>query len=615
MSARWAAVAGIAWSLLSGPGAHASGLHYRVWTIEDGLPTGSVRALAQTADGYLWIATLDGLVRFDGVRMRLFQRSEYRQMTSNRCLSLLVDRTGDLWVGTEDGGLLRVRGHEVRAFGTADGLPSLRTGWLAEDAAGRLWAATAEGPVVRDGERFRRVPPATPVPRIEAERWVLQDGYLRRRDGESWVTFPDPVPAAILSRPNDLFEDREGTLWIGGDGGLVQASPTAVRALVPELDANVYTLAPDRQGASGWARTTIPPCGTAARRLHPPRGQSWWPREQDDHHRAAERRDAPGRRTGGLFRVWPGRRSERIRAEAGESGTSCGTATGRSGSPSRAASCGRPRTAGSASKASPPRTRRCCWSRGTAASGSGRTAGVSRLAQGTLRTWTEADGLSSNSVRSLHEDASGTLWIGTYDGGLEPLRRRQARRPSASGTASSTTASSPSSTTATGRFWMSSNRGVYAVGGSDLDAFASGTLAARRLPGLDGASTACLRRSATGAASRPASARTTARCGSRPSEGSPSSTRAPCAANTTPPPVVIEEITTDRRSIPVGPSVELAPGERRLEVRYTANTFVRPGGDAVPAPARRLRSGLGGGGQPPLRPVRVRAARDATRCR
>ena len=47
--------------------------------------------------------------------------------------------------------------------------------------------------------------------------------------------------------------------------------------------------------------------------------------------------------------------------------------------------------------------------------------GLSRLSQGTLRTWTEADGLSSDRVRSLHEDASGTLWIGTYDGGLNRL--------------------------------------------------------------------------------------------------------------------------------------------------------------------------------------------------
>ena len=97
-------------------------LHYRIWTVEDGLPNGSVRAVAQTPDDYLWIATLDGLVRFDGVRMQVFSRSEIPEMASNRCLQLVVDHAGALWVSTEEGIVLRVMDGRVRSYGAASGV-------------------------------------------------------------------------------------------------------------------------------------------------------------------------------------------------------------------------------------------------------------------------------------------------------------------------------------------------------------------------------------------------------------------------------------------------------------------------------------------------------------
>src|SRR5262245_24165773 len=83
----------------------ATGLSYRVWTADDGLPQNSVFAIDQTADGYLWIGTLDGLVRFDGTRMTVFSRSSVPEMTSNRILALCAARDGSLWIGTEDGGV------------------------------------------------------------------------------------------------------------------------------------------------------------------------------------------------------------------------------------------------------------------------------------------------------------------------------------------------------------------------------------------------------------------------------------------------------------------------------------------------------------------------------
>src|SRR6187455_1627317 len=77
------------------------------WTADDGLPQNSVYAILQTRDGYLWFTTLDGLVRFDGVSFTTFSKSNVKELKSNRFNSLLEDSRGDLWIGTEDGGLNR----------------------------------------------------------------------------------------------------------------------------------------------------------------------------------------------------------------------------------------------------------------------------------------------------------------------------------------------------------------------------------------------------------------------------------------------------------------------------------------------------------------------------
>ncbi|HEV8543462.1 MAG TPA: two-component regulator propeller domain-containing protein, partial [Verrucomicrobiae bacterium] len=80
---------------------------YRVlhWTTANGLPADKIKALAQTPDGYIWIATRNGLVRFDGV--------EFRPFADLNCLCLFVDQSGSLWIGTRDGLFVLAHG-EIR---------------------------------------------------------------------------------------------------------------------------------------------------------------------------------------------------------------------------------------------------------------------------------------------------------------------------------------------------------------------------------------------------------------------------------------------------------------------------------------------------------------------
>lgn len=75
------------------------------WGIEDGLPSGTVNALAQTPDGFLWVGTLSGLARFDGVRFTVFDRASRPEFRSNEIRDLCVAGDGTLWIGTADGAL------------------------------------------------------------------------------------------------------------------------------------------------------------------------------------------------------------------------------------------------------------------------------------------------------------------------------------------------------------------------------------------------------------------------------------------------------------------------------------------------------------------------------
>jgi ligand-binding sensor domain-containing protein len=80
---------------------------FKSWTTDTGLPQNTVYDIRQTRDGYLWLSTFDGLVRFDGVRFTVFNKGNTQGISSNRFLSFYEDMRGDLWAGTEDGGVVR----------------------------------------------------------------------------------------------------------------------------------------------------------------------------------------------------------------------------------------------------------------------------------------------------------------------------------------------------------------------------------------------------------------------------------------------------------------------------------------------------------------------------
>jgi ligand-binding sensor domain-containing protein len=117
---------------------------FQNWTVEDGLPQNLIRGIAQTPDGYLWIATLNGLVRFDGVRFTVLNRSNTPGIVSNRFGGMYQGRNGDLWLDNEIGGITRYHQGSFQNYGMREGIARNNVNGATVDDAGDLWILSGD---------------------------------------------------------------------------------------------------------------------------------------------------------------------------------------------------------------------------------------------------------------------------------------------------------------------------------------------------------------------------------------------------------------------------------------------------------------------------------------
>src|SRR6185436_16588250 len=112
------------------------------WRTADGLPQASVGAVAQTSDGYIWLATEEGLVRFDGVRFTVFDTTN-STLTDNSISNVLAGRDGSLWIRTAEH-LYRHRAGHIQSV-CSGGSIGLDTAPMLEDRSGAIWSRDAGG--------------------------------------------------------------------------------------------------------------------------------------------------------------------------------------------------------------------------------------------------------------------------------------------------------------------------------------------------------------------------------------------------------------------------------------------------------------------------------------
>ena len=216
--------------LALGSEAHATP-RFDSWTTENGLPQNSVNDILQTRDGYLWLATYGGLVRFDGVRFVVFDRS-VEGIGSQRVRTLHEDRRGTLWAGTEDGMLIRYRDRRFSTYAAGTVCPRPRRTRIEEDAAGdRLDHVARRTSPAFDGERFQlragdfaRPVADPPGHRSSVALWWRQDpaGFHASSEGEfaRCLTASRMAPAG-----SPRTTDKRGNLWITRQRGLIRVAP------------------------------------------------------------------------------------------------------------------------------------------------------------------------------------------------------------------------------------------------------------------------------------------------------------------------------------------------------------------------------------------------------
>jgi ligand-binding sensor domain-containing protein/signal transduction histidine kinase len=209
-----------------------AGYTHRVWHASDGLPEQTVQAFAQTPDGYLWIGTTGGLVRFDGMHFSVFDRQNTPALHENSVFCLMVSRDGALWIGTEGGGLARYARGQFRSWTTRDGLSNDFVRKIAQDAQGTIWAGTDNGLLRLERDRFVRVDGTSGIPAL-AVHAVFFDRAGRLWAGGSKLLCLDGEHAteyalrgeASQNRVKSIIETTDGSMWVGTVSGLNRMLP------------------------------------------------------------------------------------------------------------------------------------------------------------------------------------------------------------------------------------------------------------------------------------------------------------------------------------------------------------------------------------------------------
>jgi signal transduction histidine kinase/ligand-binding sensor domain-containing protein/CheY-like chemotaxis protein len=450
------------------------------WHDSDGLPQNSINAILQTSEGYIWLATYEGLVRFDGVHFTIFDTVTAPGFTHNNITVLREGPSGVLWIGTQGGGLMRFANDKFTSYGAELG-PLANTIWSIEtDRDGNVWIGTDGGGLIRINQNNHEVftskdgLPSDVVRSLYADRdgslWVGTDrGVIERKDnkfissgdlvalrdksvrsiwrdrsdhlwmgtyGSGLVEISGGVPRWYTTQNGlsdnhitTILEGHDGAIWIATDGGNLHRLKAGKLSSYKLPDNSTTALAEDTEG-SIWIGMSTKGLGRLRKVLFHTVGES-----QGVSAASTVYEDARGRLWIGTFgggvarydhnqtRVYTTRNglgNNIVRSIWGDRmGQIWFGTTGGGVSIFR-----RGRLHGLTTKNGLPTDDiRVVYSDRAGDIWIGTVGGgLCRLHHGRLHIYTTADGLGSDSVRSLYEDHAGNLWVGTWGGGLSKFR-------------------------------------------------------------------------------------------------------------------------------------------------------------------------------------------------
>ena len=651
---------------------------HKVWHTADGLPQDSVRAIAQSRNGYLWLGTQAGLARFDGDHFTVFDPSNsplkhghilalcasrdgslwigmgdsdgLYQWTAERGITeiwsgsnvraVFEDRDGVLWAGTQEKGLLRVSSAGTRGLRTVQSLGVADVRAITQDRSGALWFGTEGKGLIRyDGKTFVPFAPAETFPAFIWALWPDPDGSLWvgtranglfHVSGARWqhLAVSDGMVGDVILA---IHGDRDGNIWLGTDGGGLSRyragrlesykttsglSGDIVRAILEDSEGNIWL-------------------GTAGAGLNMLKDDPFFSYGEGDGlsngliSSMAEDRDGAvwiGTAEGWLNR-WKDGRITRFHLQGkGEHPSVIPLFQDRAGSLwaglrspdairllERQANGRSPKFPNEYTPPSPIRAA------ATAPDGSiwlGHDLGLMEFASGSVsRTYTTADGLPSNKVLAIAFDADGSMWVATPAGVAERVGNRFQPLSSSLGMNDDSILALwvderrhvwlGSRTEGLYRFsqgsvahytrkeglpdsqvfsiledrshnlWMTCRKGIYRVSIQDIDRFDEHK--ARNIPAVIYESVDGLQSSEINYGAMPPAMRTRdGRFWFATYGGVAVVDPEHLAVNRNAPPVYVESVGADGLRYYPGSSLTLSPGQRNLEIHYTALNFRSP---------------------------------------
>ena len=129
-----------------------------IWTAADGLPGNTITDIIQTTDGYVYMGTYDGLVRFDGINFNIMNRNSDEKLGFSSARVVFEDSHCNLWVGSNDEGVVKISGDSITKYDTTNGLPNNSVRDIVEDKIGNIWIGTASGVVLIKPDGIMSVP-------------------------------------------------------------------------------------------------------------------------------------------------------------------------------------------------------------------------------------------------------------------------------------------------------------------------------------------------------------------------------------------------------------------------------------------------------------------------